>query len=41
MVDDKQIKQGVRQHLHNYIEGVKDSIKSLEQKLKSSIVKEL
>jgi len=39
--DDKQIKQGVRQHLHNYIESVKDSIKSLEQKLKSSIVKEL
>ena len=32
--DDKQIKQGVRQHLHNYIEGVKDDIKSLEQKLK-------
>jgi hypothetical protein len=39
--DDKEIKQGVRQHLHNYIESVKDSIKSLEQKLKSSIVKEL
>jgi hypothetical protein len=39
--DNKQIKQGVRQHLHNYIESVKDSIKSLEQKLKSSIVKEL
>jgi hypothetical protein len=39
--DDKQIKQGVRQHLHNYIEGVKDDIKSLEQKLKSSIVQGL
>jgi len=39
--DDKQIKQGVRQHLHDYIEGVKDDIKSLEQKLKSSIVKGL
>jgi len=39
--DIKKIKQGVRQHLHNYIEGVKDDIKSLEQKLKSSIVKEL
>ena len=39
--DDKQIKQGVRQHLHDYIEGVKDDIKSLEQKLKSSIVKSL
>jgi hypothetical protein len=39
--DDKQIKQGVRQHLHDYIEGVKDDIKSLEQKLKSSIVQGL
>jgi len=39
--DDKQIKQGVRQHLHDYIEGVKTDIKSLEQKLKSSIVKSL
>ena len=39
--DDKEIKQGVRQHLHDYIEGVKDDIKSLEQKLKSSIVKSL
>jgi hypothetical protein len=39
--DDKQIKQGVRQHLHDYVEGVKDDIKSLEQKLKSSIVKGL
>ena len=39
--DDKQIKQGVRQHLHDYIEGVKTDIKSLEQKLKSSIVKGL
>ncbi len=39
--DDKQIKQGVRQHLHNYIEGVKDDIKSLEQKLKSSIIQGL
>jgi hypothetical protein len=39
--DDKQIKQGVRQHLHDYIEGVKTDIKSLEQKLKSSIVQSL
>jgi len=39
--DDKEIKQGVRQHLHDYIEGVKDDIKSLEQKLKSSIVQGL
>jgi len=39
--DDKQIKQGVRQHLHDYIEGVKDDIKSLEQKLKSSIMKDI
>jgi len=39
--DDKQIKQGVRQHLHDYIEGVKTDIKSLEQKLKSSIVQGL
>ena len=39
--DDKEIQQGVRQHLHNYIEGVKDDIKSLEQKLKSSIVQGL
>jgi hypothetical protein len=39
--DDKEIKQGVRQHLHDYIEGVKDDIKSLEQKLKSSIIKDI
>ena len=39
--DDKQIKQGVRQHLHNYVEGVKEDIKSLEQKLKSSIMKDI
>ena len=39
--DIKKIKQGVRQHLHNYVEGVKEDIKSLEQKLKSSIVKGL
>jgi hypothetical protein len=39
--DDKEIKQGVRQHLHDYIEGVKDDIKSLEQKLKSSIIRDI
>ena len=39
--DTKKIKQGVRQHLHNYVEGVKEDIKSLEQKLKSSIVQGL
>jgi len=36
--DDKQIKQGVRQHLQDYIEGVKTDIKSLEEKLKKSII---
>ena len=39
--DIKKIKQGVRQHLHNYVEGVKEDIKSLEQKLKSSIMKDI
>ena len=36
--DDKQIKQGVRQHLQDYVEGVKTDIKSLEEKLKKSII---
>jgi len=36
--DDKQLKQGVRQHLQNYIEGVKTDIKSLEEKIKKSII---
>ena len=40
-IDDKQVKQEVRKHLHNYVEGVKDDIKSLEQKLKSSIIQGL
>jgi hypothetical protein len=39
--DDKHLKKGVRQLLHDYIEGVKDDIKSLEQKLKSSIMKDI
>jgi hypothetical protein len=37
-IDDKQVKQEVRKHLHDYVEGVKDDIKSLEQKIKSSII---
>jgi len=40
-IDDKQVKQEVRKHLHDYVEGVKDDIKSLEQKLKSSIIQGL
>ena len=39
--DDKHLKKGVRQHLHNYIEGVKNDVKSLEEKLKSSIMKDI
>ena len=39
--DIKQIKQEVRKHLHDYVEGVKDDVKSLEQKLKSSIMKRI
>ena len=39
--DIKQIKQEVRKHLHDYVEGVKDDVKSLEQKLKSSIMKKV
>lgn len=37
-LDDKQLKQGVRQHLQDYIENVKTDIKALEEKIKSSII---
>jgi hypothetical protein len=40
-IDDKQVKQEVRKHLHDYVEGVKDDIKSLEQKIKSSIIQKV
>ena len=40
-IDDKQVKQEVRKHIHDYVEGVKDDVKSLEQKLKSSIIQKV
>jgi hypothetical protein len=40
-IDDKQVKQEVRKHLHDYIEGVKDNLTTLEQKIKSAVVQGL